>query len=187
MSMVAVTTLRDPGSAEVAKEALDERGIPAEIRRLTNFTLYFGAPPAEEWEVRVPEERADDAKKVLDALTEELQQRVLAEAGVPPGEEDERGGDTLPPPELRPRKPAWAVAIALISPIPGLGFLYARAFRLGYLWLGLSLVLWASPALTGTADWMFMIVALKALDALMAPFFAARFNRKLKESHAAVA
>jgi hypothetical protein len=185
--MVAVTTVREPGGAEVARESLAEHEIPVEIRRMTNFQLYFGAPTAEEFEVRVPEDRVDEAREILDALSEELQQRVLAEAGVPPGEGDTPGGDELPPPELRPRKPAWGVAIALIAPIPGCGLLYARAFRLGYLLLGVSIGLWLFGAWAGNPDWLLYSFMLKPVDAVLAPFAAARFNRKLKENHAAVA
>src|SRR2546430_10408748 len=114
MTMVAVTTLREAGGAEVAKEALADRGIPVEIKRLTNFSLYFGAPAPEEFEVRVPPEHLDEALEVLEALREEMELKVLAEAGVAPTDQS----DELPPPERRPRKLAWSVAIALIAPVP---------------------------------------------------------------------
>jgi hypothetical protein len=184
--MVAVTTLRDAGGAEVAREELAGRGIPVEIKRLSNFQLYFGAPSSEEWEVRVPADRVDEAQGVLDALASELAERVVAEAGVPPGVDDDRSTE-LPPPELRPRKLSWAIAIGLIAPLPGLGLLYARAFRLGYLMIGLALAFWVGGAATGQPEALVMGVLLKPLDALLAPFFAARFNRKLKEQHAPVA
>jgi hypothetical protein len=185
MTMVAVTTLRDAGGAEVVKELLADHGIAVEIRRLSNFTLYFGAPTSEEFEVRVPDDRVDEARQLLDVLSEELQARVLAEAGVPPGDGDERGGDDLPPPELRPRKLAWAIAIGLIAPVPGCGLLYARAFRLGYLFVGLAIALFVGGAATGNSDALVLAILLKPLDVILAPFFAARFNRKLEEHHAA--
>src|SRR4051812_40397999 len=180
MNMVAVTTLREPGGAEVAKEALADRGIPVEIRRLSNFTLYFGAPAPEEFEVRVPPEHLEEAQEVLEALREEMELNVLAEAGVPADDQS----DELPPPERRPRKLAWAVAIAMIAPVPGCGLLYARAFRLGYLFMGLSVALLVGGAATGNGYALIPALALKPLDALLSPFFAARFNRKLEAADA---
>jgi hypothetical protein len=178
--MTAVTTLRDPGSAEVLREALAERDIPVEVRRTTNFQLYFGAP-GEEFELRVPAEHLDDARKLIEALSEELQKSVLAEAGVAPGENDAAyADDELPPPERRPRKPAWAVGISLISPIPGCGLLYARAFRLGYLVMGLTgACVVGAAVLSDPEPLLGVVLLLKPLDAILAPIFAARFNRKL--------
>src|SRR5438067_9740258 len=127
MKMVAVTTMRDAAGAEVAKELLAERGIDVEIRRMGS-NAYFGSPTAEEFEVRVPEDAVDEAHRLLDGMAEELERAALAEAGVPPGDGDMRGGDELPPPEERPRKVSWAIALGLVGPLPGCGLLYARAF-----------------------------------------------------------
>jgi hypothetical protein len=185
MSMVAVTTLRELGGAEVAKEALADRGIPVEIKRLSNFTLYFGAPAAEEFEVRVPEEQVAEARLVLEALSADLEERLYAEAGIPPAA-DARGDDELPPPERRPRKPAWAIGISLIAPVPGFGLLYARAFPLGFTFLGIGLTLYGAAVGGRQFDALFVLAALKVLDAVLAPLFAARFNHQLKEpAHAA--
>jgi hypothetical protein len=185
--MVAVTTLRDAAGADVAKEMLAERGIPAEIRRL-GMNAYLGAATAEEFEVRVPPEWADDARAALDAMAEELERAALAEAGVPPGEGDARGGDDLPPPELRPRKLSWAVALGFVGPLPGCGLLYARAFKIGWTFVGASLALMVAGFVASNADALVLVLALKAADVLLAPFCAAAFNRKLaKASHAAVA
>jgi hypothetical protein len=181
MTMVAVTTLRQAGGAEVAREALADHGIPVEIKRLSNFSLYFGAPAPEEFEVRVPPEHVAEAHQVLQSLSRELEEQVLAEAGVAADEES----DELPPPERRPRKPSWAVAIALIAPIPGCGLLYARAFRLGYLFLGLSVALFVGGMATNNEAALIAALLLKPLDALVAPCFAANFNRKL-EAHGSV-
>jgi hypothetical protein len=183
--MVAVTTLRDAAGAEVAKEMLAERGITVEIRRM-GYNAYFGSPTGEEFEVRVPEDAVDEAQGVLEAMSEELERAALAEAGVPPRDGDTRGGDDLPPPELRPRKVSWAIALGLVGPIPGCGLLYARAFAFGWTMLGLSLALFVA-SLAINPDFFGILIGLKAADVLIAPFAAARFNRKLKESHAAVA
>jgi hypothetical protein len=181
MKMVAITTLRDAAGAEVAKEMLSERGIAVEIRRLGS-NAYFGSPTAEEFEVRVPENALDEAQQLLDGMAEELERAALAEAGVPPGDEDERGGDDLPPPELRPRKISWAVALALIGPVPGCGVLYARAFALGWTMIGLSLALFVGAMMNG--ELFPLLLALKGADVVVAPFAAARFNRKLEGRHA---
>ncbi len=182
MKMVAVTTLRDAAGAQVAKEMLADRGITVEIRRM-GYNAYFGAPTAEEFEVRVPEDAVAEAHGVLDGMSEELERAALAEAGVPPGDDDARGGDELPPPELRPRKVSWAVALGLVGPVPGCGLLYARAFAFGWTMVGLSVALFAG-ALAVNPDLFPLLIALKAADIVIAPFAAARFNRKLKEQHA---
>ena len=114
MKMVAVTTLRDPAGAEVAKEMLAERGIAVEIRRM-GYNPYFGSPTSEEFEVRVPEHAVDEAHAVIESMAEELERAALAEAGVPPGEDDARGGDDLAPPELQPRKVSWFSKAASIA------------------------------------------------------------------------
>jgi hypothetical protein len=188
MKMVAVTTLRDPAGAEVAKELLAERGISAEIRRL-GYNPYFGAPTAEEFEVRVPEDAVADAHAVIAGMAEELERAALSEAGVSLDDEDGGGydRDTLPPPELRRRNVAWAIALGLVGPLPGCGVLYARAFALGWSMAGASLVLFIAGVAAGNAEWLAIVGALKAADVVIAPFAAARFNRKLEESHAAYA
>ena len=185
MTMVAVTTLRDAAGAGVAEEALNDRGIPVEVRRL-GVNAYFGSPTAEEFEVRVPSDRLAEAHAVLDALEGALAEVLLAEAGVPPSADDERGSSDLPPPELRPRKPSWAVALGLVGPLPGCGLLYARAFRVGWTFVGASLALAVAAIVAGNVDALLCIAALKGADIVLAPLAAARFNRQLVEgAHAA--
>jgi hypothetical protein len=181
--MVAVTTLRDPAGAEVAKEMLTERGITVEIRRL-GYNAYFGAPTAEEFEVRVPEESLAEAQRFFEAMEEELARAAVAEAGVLPPEDEPRGSDELPPPELRPRKLSWAVALGLVGPVPGCGLLYARAFAFGWTMVGLSLALFVG-SLAINPDLFPILIALKVADVFVAPFAAARFNRKLREHNGA--
>jgi Putative prokaryotic signal transducing protein len=176
----AVATLRDAGSAEMIKEALTDRGIEVEVRRSNNTPLYFGAPSGEEFEIRVPPDRLEEARGLIDALTEQLERDVIAAAGVP-AEDDDDESDALPEPEERPRKPMWALAIGLVGPIPGCGLLYARAFRLGYLFMGLSAALVIGGLASGNGEAALAGVLLKPLDVILAPFFAARFNRKLEE------
>ncbi|MDB4964673.1 MAG: hypothetical protein JWN44_362 [Myxococcales bacterium] len=180
MTMVAVTTLRDAAGADVAKEALADHGIAVEIKRLGS-NAYFGSPTAEEFEVRVPADRVDDAHKILELLAEELEQQVLAEAGVPPETDPVHGSSELPPPDKRPRKVSWAIALGLVGPLPGCGLLYARAFRLGWSFFALTIALFVGGIAAGSGDTLAMIGVLKGLDIVMAPFFAARFNKKLLE------
>jgi hypothetical protein len=178
MSMVAVTTLRDAAGADVAKEALADHGLAVEVKRL-GANAYFGSATGEEFEVRVPADRVAEAHKILDALAEELEQQVLAEAGIAPDDEASRGSAELPPPEKRPRKVAWAVALGLVGPLPGCGLLYARAARLGWTFVGMTIALFVGGVVAGNGDALALIALLKALDIVMAPFFAARFNKKL--------
>jgi hypothetical protein len=184
MKMVAVTTVRDTAGAQVAEEMLRDRGIPVEIKRL-GYNAYFGAPTSEEFEVRVPADRAVEAHALLDGMAEENERAALAEAGVPPSDEDERGSAELPPPELRPRKVSWAIALGLVGPVPGCGLLYARAFPLGWTFVGMSLLLFPVAIVAGNPDLLLGVALLKAVDIVLAPFFAARFNRNLKERDAA--
>ncbi len=183
---VAVTTMRDAAGADVAKELLGEHGSEAEIRRLV-MNAYFGAPTAEEFEVRVPADRVDEAHEVLRAMAEELERAAVAEANVPPGA-DEPSSTELPPPELRPRKPSFAIALGLVGPVPGCGVLYARAFALGWTMVAASVALFVAAVVANRADWLVLVAAAKALDVVLAPILAARFNRTLQEEkHAAVA
>jgi hypothetical protein len=184
MKMVAVTTLRDTAGAEVAKEVLSDHGIAVEIRRLGS-NPYFGSPTAEEFEVRVPEDAVAKAHELLEGMAEELERAALAEAGVPPSDEDERGGDELPPPELRPRKVSWALALALVGPVPGCGVFYARAYALGWAMLALAVASFVVATLTADGKIFAILLALKGADIVLAPIAAARFNRKLRERHAA--
>jgi hypothetical protein len=187
MKMVAVTTMRDAGGAEVAKEMLAEHGITVEVRRLSGYNPYFGSPSNEEYEVRVPEGDVDGARALIAGMADELERAALAEAGVPPGEDDARGGDDLPPPELRPRKPSWAVALGLVGPLPGCGLLYARSFALGWIFVGIALGIIVTAIAVGNEHAFAMYGVLKLADVVAAPFAAARFNRKLEEHHAASA
>jgi hypothetical protein len=81
---------------------------------------------------------------------------------------------------------SWAVALGLIGPVPGCGLLYARAFALGWTMLGLSLALFVG-AIAVNPDLFPILIGLKVADVVIAPFAAARFNRKLERNHAAVA
>jgi hypothetical protein len=174
MRFVAVATLRDRGAVEVAREVLEASGIEVEVRTAP-INPYFGAPTAEEIEVRVPEDRVKDAYTVLDRLEGEVDAAAAAESEAPTHET----GDEIDVNAPRPRKISWALAIALISPLPGLpmGMLYAR----GPSWLAFTLfgLAIADIALVGFNFPAF--VAIKLIDAALAPVFAARFNRKLAE------
>ncbi len=182
--LVVVATLQDSAAADVAREAIADAGIAAEVRRLGG-DAYFGSGTAYSYEVRVPGEAVDDARRVLTALEEDMEQAAIAAAGVPPGEEDERGSAALPPVEERPRKIAWAVALALVGPLPGVGALYARAFALGWTFVGMSLAgIVAGFALDSLSPFR-LVIALKVADVLLAPWLAARFNRKLEDRNAA--
>lgn len=184
MKWVAVTTVRDEGAAQVARDSLDSRGIPVELKRMMP-NAYLGSATPAEIEVRVPEDRADDAHQVLEGLEAELEQAMLAEAGVPP-EEGEPTGAKLPPPEERPKKISWAIALALVFPVPCMpaGMMYARApLPLSMTILGLS----GALMLIGKGEAaVFAIFGSRALDLILAPVFAVRENRRLQRLGVAV-
>lgn len=191
-ALVAVATLRDEGAADVARELLEERGIEVELREVAP-NRYFGSPTAVEIEVRVPADRADDARAALAALEEELEAAAVAEAGVGrPVDGDERPGERLPSVEERPKKISWAIALALIFPVPFLpvGLLYARAPRLLPLALtALSLSLLAVGNVTrdfGLIDvgYALVFVGVRVIDAITAPLFVVRYNRRLAKKGA---
>jgi hypothetical protein len=75
---VAVATVSDEAAAEVAKEALADRGMDVEIRRIFG-DAYFGSATHVSYEVRVPEEAAAQAHAELDRLAEELERAALAQ------------------------------------------------------------------------------------------------------------
>jgi hypothetical protein len=183
--MVAVATLRDEGAADVARELLEERGIEVELREVAP-NRYFGAPTAVEIEVRVPTDRIADARAALAALEGELEAAAVAEAGVERAD-DEHPGEALPAAEERPKKISWAIALALIFPVPFLpvGMIYARAPKL----LPLAIVA-ASLGLLAvgnlTRDWGLIdlgmglvFVGVRVIDAIVSPIFVARWNRRL--------
>ncbi len=80
MKFVAVSTVRDEGAAEVAKEALADAGIPVELRRV-GANPYFGQMTATDWEVRVPEERTGEAHDVLLRVELEAEEAAVRESG----------------------------------------------------------------------------------------------------------
>ncbi len=177
--MITISKVRDRAAAEVAKEALQAVDIPVEIR-LVGQNPYFGNASAEEWEVRVAEEHEEAALEELERLSGELEQAVYAEAGVPAPEDDT---DDLDVDRERPKKASWALAISLLLPFPGGGCMYARANAPGLVifgvWLGLSLAAIAGVRMPyGMQLW----IGCKLLDLILAPFFVARFNRRLSDA-----
>jgi hypothetical protein len=182
--LVVVATMQDSAAADVAREAIADAGIPVEVRRLGG-DAYFGSMTASTYELRVPDERLADAQRLLEALEVDMEQAALAAAGVPPTEEDERGAAALPSLERRPRKLAWAIALALVGPLPGTGVLYARSFALGWTMMGLTLGSFVMAFTLHGHDPLLVMLALKGIDLVLAPILAARFNRTLEEQDAA--
>ena len=180
---VAVATLQDSAAAQVAKEAIHDAGIPVEMRQI-GADSYFGSGTSHTYELRVDLEHEADARGVLAQLEKDMELAAIHAAGVPPEEEEERGNATLPPTEERPRKISWAIALGLVGPVPGVGLLYARQFGLGWTMVGMSIALFL--AIGYVPDGYGVMLGLKLLDVILAPIFAARFNRKLEErQHAA--
>jgi hypothetical protein len=188
---VAVTTVHDAAAAEVAKEALFERGIDVEVRRVFG-SPYLGSATPVLYEVRVAEEAVEAARAELERLAEDLEQAVLAQSDAPPSaeaSEDERGPADLRGPEERPRKISWALVLSALFPVPGAGCFYARANPPGFVLLGIFLGV-IGMAVFGDVHYEYSAVILavtKLADLLLAPFMVVRFNRKLKEKHAAYA
>ncbi len=89
MKRVAVTTVRDDGAAQVAREALTAIGIDVEVKRMSNVTA-FGAVTAAEWEVRVFESDVEVAEAELARLEEEAETALRSEAG---GDDDGKSDD----------------------------------------------------------------------------------------------
>jgi hypothetical protein len=184
--MVVLTTFQDSAGADVAREAVADAGIPAELRRVGG-DVYLGSMTGNSYELRVPEDRVHDAEGVLAALEEDMEQAAIAAAGVPIDYEDERGNAALPAVEDRPRKLSWAIAFALISPLPGLGVMYARQYLLGLAFAVTTLCLGMIRQfldLTTTETYL-LLLGLKVADLVLAPILTVRFNRKLEEKHAA--
>jgi hypothetical protein len=176
MKWVAVTTVGDEGAAQIAKEALEGRDIPVELRRVPK-TAYVAA--ADEIEVRVPEENLEQAQAALEQFHSEVEQAVLAEAGVPPAEDETVGPGKPRDLALTPRRIGWSIAIAAIAPVPcvPMGMIYARAPRWLYLVLSVG---FAALFVTGKSQAMLVaFVAPRILDIVLAPIFAVRENRRL--------
>jgi hypothetical protein len=182
--MLVLTTLQDAAAAEVAREALADAAIPVAVRRLGG-DVYLGSGTTHSYELRVADERLADARRVLAELEADMEQAAIAAAGVPPMDEDERGSAALPALADRPRKVAWAIALGLVGPLPGSGILYARSFKLGWTVVGMSLLSLIAGFTLHEPNAFGLFLALKGADVLLAPFLAARFNRKLGEQDAA--
>ncbi len=185
MRWIAVATVRDAGALEVTRQALAEADIPVDVMRLGS-NPYFPTATASQWEVRVPEDRVDEAEEELTRLEAQAEESVLAEAGVAPEEEDapeERGHDAAPPdPALRPRKISWAIVISLLVPFPA-GCLYARQLPIGYILVGMFIVGWVA-SFTGMANAVAVVAFARGLDLVLAPYFVVQWNKRLqKEQH----
>jgi hypothetical protein len=80
VKFVAVSTVRDEGAAEVAREALHDADIAVELRRV-GANPYFGQMSAVEYEVRVPEDRVAEAHDVLARVELEAEEAAVRESG----------------------------------------------------------------------------------------------------------
>jgi hypothetical protein len=181
---IAVTTVRDDGAAAVAKQALADAGIPVEILRLGN-NPYFGSVTAVEWEVRVPHDRLDEAEEELERLEHQAEESLMAEAGVPPDEEEreEAEEEKRPDPALRPRKISWAIVISLLVPFPA-GCLYARAFAIGYILIGMFVVAWCATY-TGYKNAAALALFARGVDLVLAPIFVVQWNKEREKENGA--
>jgi hypothetical protein len=146
MARTALVTVPDEGAAWMVRDALKEGGISAEIERAGADHPYTTTALARPMRIWVPADQAPRARELLAALEadmanheEELASEALAAGGVDP--------ESAPPPSDRsaPRL-SWALALGLLLPIPVV-CLYARAHRLGALFLGVFVVavLYAPP------------------------------------------
>jgi hypothetical protein len=138
MALVALVTVPDEGAADVVRSALDEVGIPVELRRVGLENPYRGSVLAAPWRIMVPEERLDEARRWLDRVEQELADEVESQAGVAEGSEAVTE-PPLPDPTRRSPKIAWALGLAAILVFPVVCF-YVRAWRRGALWLGMFLL-----------------------------------------------
>lgn len=135
MADVALVTVPDEGAADVVRAALEEVGIPVELQRAYPEHPYRGSALATPWKVLVPRERLAEAEEVLARTQREMAEEVDAQAGASAAAAEADKGAA---PTRRPRI-TWAVALAFLLPLPVVCF-YARAWRRGALWLGLTLV-----------------------------------------------
>jgi hypothetical protein len=122
--VIAITTVRDPGAAEVARQALADAGIPVEVRRL-GMNPYFATLTGMELEVRVPAERLAEAEQVLAYLSEEAAEALLGQAALPLDPEAERRIEAMreASPPAAPKSRALGAILGLLTPV--LGPIYA--------------------------------------------------------------
>jgi hypothetical protein len=113
MKFVVVTEVGDEGAAEVAKEALTDRGIDVELRRRGLHNPYFPSTTAAVFEVRVPEEKVKAAEAVLAYLSEELEQAVLAQAGAAAEIAEEEEPPPAPPRREKLQVSWWFLAMVV--------------------------------------------------------------------------
>jgi hypothetical protein len=124
MKFVAVSTVLDPGAAEVAEEALGAAGIPVELKRLGR-NPYLGSAGLE-IEVRVPLDRLREAEAILGHIADEAEEAALRQSGARhrPGPDDD---DDEPPPAAGPRwQVVGMVGIGLLLLLGGFWVLVQR-------------------------------------------------------------
>jgi hypothetical protein len=120
MKFVAISTVRDEGAAEVAKEALESAGIDVEVKRISP-TAYVGPLALIEFEVRVPEDRVADAEQVLEQLSEDAEAAAGREWQLHAAELESAAHPTSS--SKRPFKiwPTWAIVVLILASIAIVG------------------------------------------------------------------
>jgi hypothetical protein len=108
MKMVAVTTAQDPGAAELIRELLEARGIEVELKQLAP-TAYHAVLTMTQIEVRVPEDRLEEATGAIGALEDEVP-GLAGQAEARGGDENDEEGDDMD--ELPSQSPPARRAIA---------------------------------------------------------------------------
>jgi hypothetical protein len=98
MRFVTISTVRDDGAAQVAKEALEDAGIQVRLKK-QGINPYLASVTADVYEVMVPEERVADGESILSRLAGELEQALIAQAGA--AAEVEEQDDAKPTPRRR--------------------------------------------------------------------------------------
>jgi hypothetical protein len=114
VKFVAVSTVRDEGAAEVAREALEAADLEVEIKRVSP-TAYLGPVSLLEFEIRVHEDRIADAELVLRQLSEEAEAAATREWESHPAEPEPSA--TSPADSSKPLLkllPTWAKVVVLI-------------------------------------------------------------------------
>src|ERR1700741_4345345 len=98
MQMTTLTTVQDPGAADLVAEAVRELGIPVELRR-TRGDRYFGALVDESYQVRVAPRHLAEAQAVLRWLEREAALALSDQTGAFSEDvcpEEERDEDAAP-------------------------------------------------------------------------------------------
>jgi len=124
MTFVLLAKVPDRGAAEVAEEALVDRHIEVELRRVSSVP-YFATVSHESYEIRVPEQDLQKAQEVLRLVEHQSEEALSQQAAV--------AGDGVENAKVRrgdARRHLWFLLVLLTFAVLFVGSIFSGLVRL---------------------------------------------------------